>query len=365
MAPVLSRNQRRFARELVRQTGLHPHLVGAWIVAEQPAGAQFPVGHRDQNWLNIGLTDTRWYDGASSWTDPVEAARRTAAWLQGREAVPGFGKAASGIVNFSRTAGKSLQEQIAALQKSGWASSGYPNLPQLVQQFGGRFGIGRIAGGATTGNPDTGGLLSERTRYEFDSQGYDEARRLSVLRRIIAESPSPFHDRQRRSPLLKILPGEDPDPEDYMSAVSELRRMAGGLKINTPEVGAVGRMPRGGGYAGTEAIVKRLGDPIAKRFGVTASNYKRDPHRNAAVGGSPTSDHLTTNTSAFAADYPITGEAGTKLAFSLAKRLGIKNYQPGTYTAYPVKIGRRQFRVQILWGVQGHHDHVHLGVRAA
>lgn len=123
--------------------------------------------------------------------------------------------------------------------------------------------------------------------------------------------------------------------------------------------GRVNAKLKGGGYHGTEALVKQVVDPIA---GIKASNYKRTPEHNASIGGSPTSDHLTTNTRSYAADYGTTN--GEPIARRIAKGLGIKNYTTGNYNHYIVKIGGRRFRVQILWAVPGHHDHVHFGAYA-
>jgi len=256
MAPILSRNQRIFARELVRQTGLDPRLVGAWIISEQPAGAAHPVGHSDQNWLNIGLTDTRWYGGGSAWQDPATAAARSAAWLQGKQAVPGFGKAASGIVNFSRTAGQPLQNQIRALQQSGWASSGYPDLPNVVQQNAGKYGI-NLHGSVPPSASGAGPQFQQMPRSVFDQQGFDDARRQFALGQILQRVNSPFKP-EHRSSLLSFLPQEAPAREDYTSAVSSLRRMAGGLKVVEPGAASGGsgaRLPRG--------VAKFEGAPVA------------------------------------------------------------------------------------------------------
>jgi hypothetical protein len=87
---------------------------------------------------------------------------------------------------------------------------------------------------------------------------------------------------------------------------------------------------------------------------------KRTPAENASVGGSPTSDHLTTNKAAYAKDIPATGSQGTAIAHKVASNLGIKNLQTGTYNWYtsPKAPG---YRFQILWQVEGHFDHVHVG----
>jgi len=130
-----SANQALFIRTLTDRTGLDYGVVAAWVAAEQPVGADYPVGHKDQNWLNIGLTDSRWYDVGKYFNNPVAAAINSARWLKGEWAVPGFGRAAPGIIRFSRTAGRPPAEQIRALQQSGWASSGYPNLPRLYDMY--------------------------------------------------------------------------------------------------------------------------------------------------------------------------------------------------------------------------------------
>jgi len=132
MSAQLSENQRRFAAAYAKTTGLSPALVVAQLIAEEPAGAAFPVGHRDQNWLNIGNTDSRWYAGAWARLSPEQAGRLSGLWAMGRYSVPGFGTAAPGIIAMTRTAGQPLTDQISALQRSGWASSGYPNLPSIA-----------------------------------------------------------------------------------------------------------------------------------------------------------------------------------------------------------------------------------------
>lgn len=140
---VLTRSQRVFGSELVRLTGLDRRLVGAQLLNEMNGSAAAQrEANRDYNWLNIGWTDSgQRGTGNSVWRDPVTAARATARWLRGEWEVPGFGRAAPGIVAWSRTAGRPLDVQIQALQRSGWASSGYPDLPKLVRDYSGQFGL--------------------------------------------------------------------------------------------------------------------------------------------------------------------------------------------------------------------------------
>ncbi|MGH2873766.1 MAG: hypothetical protein ACRDL5_15050, partial [Solirubrobacteraceae bacterium] len=96
--------------------------------------ARQATGNND--WLNIGYTDSGTYGSADSvWTDPTTAADATAGWLAGQSTIPGYGTASSGIQAILQTAGQGPSAQIQALQTSGWASSGYPDLPSVYEQI--------------------------------------------------------------------------------------------------------------------------------------------------------------------------------------------------------------------------------------
>jgi hypothetical protein len=135
----LTSDQQQFASELATQTGLDPSVVSAWLLAEESGGAaQSRQAQNNNDWLNIGYTDSGTYGSADSvWSNPVSAADATAGWLRGQNTIPGYGTASSGIQNILSTAGQPASVQISALQNSGWASSGYPSLPSLYQQVAG------------------------------------------------------------------------------------------------------------------------------------------------------------------------------------------------------------------------------------
>jgi hypothetical protein len=132
---ALNANQLTFANTLAKLTGLNIATVKGWVIGEEPASsAQAPNGAN--NWLNIGSTDSGFYGGGDSvWSNPVTAAQVTAAWLKGLPAVPGYGTASSGIQSILSSAKGSIASQVAAIQNSGWASGGYPNLPSFVSSF--------------------------------------------------------------------------------------------------------------------------------------------------------------------------------------------------------------------------------------
>jgi hypothetical protein len=135
----LTSGQQQFASRLAAQTGLDPSVISAWLLAEESGGAaQSRQTQNNNDWLNIGYTDSGTYGSADSiWSNPITAADATAGWLKGQNTIPGYGTASSGIQAILGTAGQPASVQIAALQNSGWASSHYPSLPSLYQQVAG------------------------------------------------------------------------------------------------------------------------------------------------------------------------------------------------------------------------------------
>lgn len=137
---LLTPGQQTFASELQRQTGFNPNFIAAWLYAEEngsaAAGRQASNNH---DWLNIGYTDTATFGASDSiWSSPITAADATAAWIKGsKDAIPGYGQAAPSIQALAGTAGQSASAQVAALQSSGWASGGYPDLTSILNMFGG------------------------------------------------------------------------------------------------------------------------------------------------------------------------------------------------------------------------------------
>lgn len=129
MAEALTRGQRVFAGEFAKETGLDPHVVGAWLKAEQSGGAA--KGYEDKgyyNWLNIARTDSGDASGAHSdvWAHPQSAAKATAEWIKGQGRIASeYGHPAPGVAAILHHAGRSAQDQIQAIANSGWASSGY------------------------------------------------------------------------------------------------------------------------------------------------------------------------------------------------------------------------------------------------
>jgi hypothetical protein len=136
---MLTSDQQQFASRLAGDTGLDPGVVSAWLLSEESGGAAVSRQSANNNdWLNIGYTDSATYGSSDSiWSNPTTAADATAGWLKGQNTIPGYGTASSGIQAILQTAGQDPSTQIAALQNSGWASSGYPDLASLYAQVAG------------------------------------------------------------------------------------------------------------------------------------------------------------------------------------------------------------------------------------
>jgi hypothetical protein len=136
---LLTSGQQQFASALSADTGLNPGVVTAWMLSEESGtAAQSRQVAGNNDWLNIGYTDSGAYGASDSvWSDPTTAATATAQWLQGQNSISGYGGASSGVQSILSSVGQTPQAQITAIQSSGWASSGYPDLTNVYDQVTG------------------------------------------------------------------------------------------------------------------------------------------------------------------------------------------------------------------------------------
>ncbi len=138
--------------------------------------------------------------------------------------------------------------------------------------------------------------------------------------------------------------------------VQRLRRRRAAPKINTN--------PGEPHWGGSGDLMAQVIEPFMVKRGLPIGSGKRTPAYNAQIGGSPTSDHLTTKTTTMARDFPTF--SGADDAHALAAFLGFGGWSQNTYTAFNYTWQGVAFRVQILWGSAiGHGDHVHVGVSRA
>jgi len=123
---VLTAGQVMFAYYLAELSGLDVNLIKGWVLAEM--SGSYATGRQSEgnhNWLNIGYFDSLGGDGAFQsvaqvWSNPQQAARASAAFLEGH-----FLGASPGIQRIILSSGGSVEKQIRAIATSGWASSGY------------------------------------------------------------------------------------------------------------------------------------------------------------------------------------------------------------------------------------------------
>lgn len=136
----LTGDQEVFAMDFAAYTGLNLDVVRAWVDSEENgsyASGRERAGNND--WLNIGYEDS----GAAAvtgehsiWSNPRKAAQASAEWLRGKGPIAGsYGKPTGAVAAIARTAGQHVSAQLHAIQASGWASSGYPDLPDLYDEI--------------------------------------------------------------------------------------------------------------------------------------------------------------------------------------------------------------------------------------
>jgi hypothetical protein len=133
----LTSGQEAFVGRVAQLTGLEPRVVAAWVLAEESGGAaQLRQAQNNNDWLNIGYTDSATYgSGDSIWSNPLKAADATAGWLKGQNTIPGYGTASSGIRAILHTVGQAAEQQMMAIANSGWASSHYNDGQNLIGTY--------------------------------------------------------------------------------------------------------------------------------------------------------------------------------------------------------------------------------------
>lgn len=116
-------------------------------------------------------------------------------------------------------------------------------------------------------------------------------------------------------------------------------------------------------WGGSNDVMESFVEPFLVKRGLPLGSGKRTPAENAAVGGSPNSDHLTTHTTTAARDFPTF--QGEDDARALAHAMGFASWQPNSTESFTFSAGGHTFRAQILWGANiKHGDHVHVGILA-
>lgn len=176
---------------------------------------------------------------------------------------------------------------------------------------------------------------------------------IAIVRARLREAISKRHDAKpggdRREKLARLVRALREKLEDLLARLARRDRL--NLSPGSPH------------WGGSGDVMKQVVEPFMVARGLPIGSGKRTPAHNAAIGGSPTSDHLTTKTTTDARDFRTC--SGEDDARALAKKLGVA-WAPNSYGSGYFTYKGTRFRAQILWGAAiAHGDHVHVGISRA
>lgn len=211
----------------------------------------------------------------------------------------------------------------------------------LIRKFGGKGGKSS-PGRRSTGTPRL--VANTTTTPGVDNSALRQSLKLDYLQK-----------RGKPGALLSLATGLS-DARDTPATKKTRYEVKGSAAKPKPKP-ALNARAGGGRLAGTENKII----PFSQRahgLGLQTTSGKR-PRRGTASGGM--SDHYKGNTRATARDWSGPPEKMDRLARSIARELGAKNWKGGV-----LNVNRNGFRYQLLWktNVGGdHYGHVHLGVK--
>jgi hypothetical protein len=401
MAYDLTRNQRRFVQRLAARTGLNSRVLAAQVFSEMNGGAA--KKREDQgyyNWLNVGETDSGslGLTGDKAWKDPIKAADATADFFAGKRYGP-----SPGIRNIIKTAGRSPEEQIRAIGRSGWATN--PAYESTIRDVWKNIEAPGASGPRSTGPVPTGGDQGTTTTTTTGA-GFDAGQASALAEMVKQQSrpqapvsapAAPAFSAQAPMPTGYRAPSAQPVQSsggsslaDQLQAISQLQgqsipqvevsskttRTTGGSQQEasaTPAAsGGGGGVPFNttkGGYKGSQTVATSLA-AIGKDLGLKSTSEKRNNTNPYSGKGS---DHEASNKDAYAYDLS-NGSAPTpemdRAAYRIMRQLGFKNYKMGQPINTSQGVATRgKYRVQVIYRGSGaafggnHTNHVHVGVR--
>jgi len=359
-ASMFTPGQVKFINTYSGLTGLSPGVVAAEVLNEESSGAaQQRERQGIHNWLNIGYTDSgQRGTGNSIWGNPVSAAQASANWIKGSYSVPGFGHASQGIQNILKSAGGSPAAQIAAIQGSGWASSGYPNLPSLYKQVTGSSPGNVPTGGAPSGRVPSGGApLNLPPLGGASPLGQDPI--ASALISTMGRDPGEVNQALLGAALSPRAPSSSPSLSQLQpwSASSALPSAGPRRSLQSGKVTLAPGADRSG--VSIKPSVMDFVGQVAGLSGQPLTIGTGTNHDRLTVNGTQ-SDHWTGN----AADIPSSGANLIKLGQDALIAAGMpaakaRQQQGGGYNIGPYQI---IFNTDAPgWG--NHYDHLHVGIR--
>lgn len=353
----LDAEQRRVAQTVLREArrkGLKPHsrevLAALETILVEANGRDVSHGDRDSE----GAFQQRPSQGWGPASEDVATDARQF-FDAARKANTGRGSAGQLAQRVQRSAFPDRYDQ-----RKGDARS---ILRQLLGSDPGRRGGGGDGGGAEGPSREPPGPELD-PQLLMAAQGPQDTDVLQAALGMLQGRTSTQH-------LLSTAKGRDDAQaaREQLEALDSAQQPSGATRQTAshgPDRDEAPRLHASGGWAGSQGLIENLTD-LAGRHRLQRRGAKRTPAQNAAVGGSSTSDHLTTNKRAYAEDFANgRGEDAQKLKFAqdTARRFGVR-FQKNSYDSGGViKIGDASYKVQILYGDGiDHGDHVHVGVR--
>ena len=210
-----------------------------------------------------------------------------------------------------------------------------------------------FAHGKSGGNVGESGIAGVQRQAKLEDTGWVDERTFNLLRSVRVPRGLPHAGRYAMDSVARDLLAQAWQAAQTQAA--QTQAVAGPADVR---VTATAGSPH---WGGSNDVMTQWIEPFLVARGIPIGSGKRTPAENAAVGGSPTSDHLTTKSTTAARDFRTF--SGEDEARALARSLGISGWQPNSFESHVFSAGGRRWRAQILWGSSiGHGDHIHVGI---
>jgi hypothetical protein len=213
-----------------------------------------------------------------------------------------------------------------------------------------------FAHGEDGGNVGMSGVAGVQRQAKISpATGWVDAKTFNLLRSVLIPEGLPHAGEHAMDSVAQAL-----FKKAWQTAQAAAEADSGGSLVDvqvTPD-------PGDPNWGGSNNVMQQFIERFMTKRGLPIGSGKRTPAENDAVGGSATSDHLTTRTTTAARDFPtFTGEEHAR---ALAAAMGCETWQPNSFDHFTFTAGGREWSAQILWGKDiDHADHVHVGISPA
>ncbi|MDQ3823469.1 MAG: hypothetical protein M3321_09540 [Actinomycetota bacterium] len=210
-----------------------------------------------------------------------------------------------------------------------------------------------FAHGQPGGNVGDSGIAGVQRQAGIEpASGWVEQKTFKLLRSVKIPEGLPHAGEPAMDNVARLLLTEAWETEQRLNQTPKLTNVRVTVRPGEPH------------WGGANDVMRQFVEPFMVQRGIPIGSGKRTPAENAAIGGSTSSDHLTTKSTTMARDFPTF--AGEQAARELAGALGFPAWQENSFDAFTFSAAGRSWRAQILWGAQIQHaDHIHVGIQLA